>query len=147
MSPLNYIRALCLSIIISAEPAWANVYVAAPKAIHVASEHWPGFSNHDGSGLYFEIIKAVYEPLGITVKFSIEPFKRARHSTVQQQYDVVIGTYSQADRGNNLLLTPHHPINAERVLAIYHKDSSFNWHNFYQRNREDSSEPNPYSSA
>ncbi|MCR8922019.1 transporter substrate-binding domain-containing protein [Dasania sp. GY-MA-18] len=147
MSPLNYIRALCLSIIISAESGWANVDVAAPKVIHVASEYWPGFSNHDGSGLYFEIIKAVYEPVGIAVKFSIEPFKRARHSTVQHHHDVVIGTYSQADRGNNLLLTPHYPINTERVLAIYHKDSTLNWHNFYQRNREDSSEPNPYSSA
>ncbi|WP_019528715.1 substrate-binding periplasmic protein [Dasania marina] len=124
-----------LSCFLVSSALWANSEEPSPKIIKVASEHWPDFVNPDGTGLYFEIIKAVYEPVGIAVQLTIEPFKRARLGTVQQHHDVVIGTYSQAYRGNDLLLTPQYPINTERVLAIYHKDSTLDWARVYQRNK------------
>jgi len=45
----------------------ANMNSLLAKEITVISESWDGATNHDGSGLYWDIVQKVYEPLGYTV--------------------------------------------------------------------------------
>ena len=136
---LLLLLALCLPVL----PANAE---KLPQKITVASEYWANQSHHDGTGLYFELMKAIYEPLGIKVEFLLEPFLRAKLATINGEADVFVGTYSQDYRGNDLLLTPKHPINTERTIAILHYDSDLTWREIYQKNRADAPEHiRPYS--
>lgn len=45
--------------------------------ILLSSDSWHLLTMPDGSGLYFDIIRAVYEPLGIRVKIKIVPYARS----------------------------------------------------------------------
>lgn len=113
---------------------------ALPDQILVASEYWLNKSHTDGTGLYFDLMKEIYEPLGIEVKFIIKPFKRARLNVVNHQADVVIGTYSQDYRGNELLLTPQFPIDTERTVAVFPYESDLTWDKIYEKNRQNAPE-------
>lgn len=36
--------------------------------IHIATPLWEGQTNKDGTGLFFDIVRSVYEPAGLTMK-------------------------------------------------------------------------------
>jgi hypothetical protein len=48
-----------------------------PKEIRLSSDTWHSLTMPDGKGLYFDIIRAVYEPLGIKVSLTIVPYARS----------------------------------------------------------------------
>ena len=39
--------------------------------VHLVSEEWTGGTNKDGTGLYWELARAVYEPLNIRLQSEI----------------------------------------------------------------------------
>jgi polar amino acid transport system substrate-binding protein len=43
----------------------------SPTEIILASEEWANATNRDGTGLYWDIFRAVYEPVGIKTRFII----------------------------------------------------------------------------
>ena len=45
--------------------------------IHVYCDDWPGFCHRDGKGVYLDVVRAIYEPLGHEVKLHMVPYKRA----------------------------------------------------------------------
>jgi hypothetical protein len=47
------------------------------KTIFIVTPEWDGQTNKDGTGLFFDIVRSVYEPEGIKMKFEIVPWKRA----------------------------------------------------------------------
>ncbi len=52
----------------------ASTFAENPiKTVNVVAEHWPDYTNRDGSGVYFELVKAVFEPQGIQVSTQILP--------------------------------------------------------------------------
>ena len=48
-----------------------------PTSIHVVSPVWENYTNEDGTGLYWDVLKAVYEPVGIALHVEFVPWKRA----------------------------------------------------------------------
>lgn len=66
-------------------------------SIDVVAQEWTGQTNADGSGLYFELLKKIYTPLGITVNTSIVPFDRAIMMLREKTSDASVGFYSAED--------------------------------------------------
>lgn len=47
------------------------------KEIHLTSDTWHSLTMPDGQGMYFDLIRAVYEPTGIKIKVTIVPYARS----------------------------------------------------------------------
>jgi len=99
-------------------------------SINVVAQEWTGQTNADGSGLYFELLKEIYTPVGITVNTSIVPFERAVMMLRKKCTDASVGFYSAEDAkiaGWYFYITPQHPIDFENVVAIFKKGSVPKW--------------------
>jgi len=83
--------------------------------IFVTTEEWEGYTNKNGTGVYWDIIKKVYEPLGIHVNTKLLPWKRAEAVVLNKQADALLGAYYQQD---NELLYPKWHISIEDPLVI-----------------------------
>lgn len=98
--------------------------------INIVSQEWIGQTNADGTGLYFELLNEIYKPLGIAVHAKIVPFDRAVMMLRNQSIDASVGFYSAEDAkmaGWYFYLTPLHPIDAEKMVAIFKKGSVKQW--------------------
>ncbi len=110
----------------------AKEYLTAPalealtaslKEMFVVSEPLPGLTNEDGTGLYWDILRAVYEPMGITVKIQAVPLKRAQVMIENKTADVMLGHY----RGDSEdFIFPQWHYSAQTISALF-KKGSLNW--------------------
>ncbi|MBN1501755.1 MAG: transporter substrate-binding domain-containing protein [Spirochaetes bacterium] len=64
---------------------------AGKNSLKVATPEWVNQTNGNGTGLYFEIIKAVFEPEGFTVEYAIVPWPRAEYMVKTGESDVMPG--------------------------------------------------------
>lgn len=97
------------------------------EAIHIATPEWEDTTNQDGTGVYFDIIRSVYEPSGIQLKFEIVPWNRAISMVKNHQADALPGGYFVGDREDVDDLFPRHPIDTEIASAVYKKDKIKDW--------------------
>jgi polar amino acid transport system substrate-binding protein len=95
------------------------------KEIRVVSAEWKDYTNRDGTGAYWEAVKAIYEPMGIKVKTTVLPWKRATSIVLDKQSDAVVGEYFSKDMG---YLYPTCRISIEApVVACFKKGLVPNW--------------------
>lgn len=104
------------------------------NTVYIVSDHWPGFTEPDGSGLYLELMAKVYQAEGIRVSHKIHPVLRAIASiNVGDRADVMLADWDKthmAYNGNYQLdkvLVPSNPIFAEFVEAAFHPESTLTW--------------------
>ncbi len=100
-------------------------------SINVVAQEWTGQTNADGSGLYFELLNEIYAPLGIAVNAKIVPFDRAVMMLRNKSIDASIGFYSAETAkiaGWYFYMTPQHPIDSEKLVAIFKKGTLRQWH-------------------
>lgn len=96
------------------------------KTINIATPHWENQTNEDGTGLFFEIIRNVYEPVGIKMTFRFAPWKRAQSLVNKQHSDAMLCVWKEhADEENQMI--PKHPMFIEHTAAIFKKDSIKSW--------------------
>ena len=69
-----------------------------PTEIILASEEWANATNRDGTGLYWDIFRAVYEPVGIKTKFIIRSYKGSVSLVKKNQADAAVGIYPEKSR-------------------------------------------------
>ena len=48
-----------------------------PGKVMLASEEWNDYTNKDGSGLAWDVLRQVFEPVGITLQTRSEPYTRS----------------------------------------------------------------------
>lgn len=89
----------------------------------VVSEPLQDLTNKDGTGLYWDILRAIYESQGIKVKVEAVPLKRAQYLIEKQAADVMLGHY-RGDSKN--MIFPQWHYNAQTISAIF-KKGSLNW--------------------
>lgn len=58
------------------------------RTIRIASPEWNKFTNRDGTGLYHDIIRAIFEPLGIEVIHEYMPANRSLELVAQGMVDM-----------------------------------------------------------
>lgn len=108
------IIAVMVSVMLGASPAYAV------DMIRVSSEQWDDATHRDGSGLYWDIIRAVYEPAGVEVRHRIVPYARSvREVTVTDKADAWVASYLAEVDGP---LYPEWHFDADYVGAVYHPD-------------------------
>lgn len=89
------------------------------KQINVVSDEWINYTNKDGSGAYWEVVKAVFEPLNITVNTRVMPWARAERTVKNQQADALLGSYYQADQLNSFIFPKWHIGIEDPIIALY----------------------------
>ena len=95
-----------------------------PTEIIMASEEWTNATNRDGTGLYWDIFRAVYEPVGIKTKFIIQSFDGSVSLVKKHRVDAAVGIYPEMIQG---ALFSQYPFVKEYVLVLFQKNRVRQW--------------------
>lgn len=88
----------------------------APKEIRLASEVWPGHTNADGSGLAWDVFRAVFEPVGISLKLHSVPYTRSVGLVQRGAADAWVGSYLNEIKDG--VFYPHWNYDAYHLTAL-----------------------------
>ena len=95
-----------------------------PTEIILASEEWTNATNRDGTGLYWDIFRAVYEPVGIKTKFIIRSYKGSVSLVKKEKADAAVGIYPDVIPG---ALFSKYPFVKDYVLVLFKKHKLIQW--------------------
>ena len=95
-----------------------------PTEIILASEEWTNATNRDGTGLYWDIFRAVYEPVGIKTKFIIRSYKGSVSLVKREKADAAVGIYPNVIQG---ALFSKYPFVKDYVLILFKKHKLIQW--------------------
>ncbi|MBV7298429.1 substrate-binding periplasmic protein [Enterovibrio paralichthyis] len=84
--------------------------------LNVVSESWEDATEKDGSGLYFDIMRRVFEPLGYTIKTTTTTYARSVYLVQSGKMDMFLGSYIDEQED---VLYPFWHFDAEQVSAVY----------------------------
>ena len=94
------------------------------KTINVVAPMWEEYTNADGSGMYWDILRSIYSTAGIKLKPSIVPWNRAMKMVTKYQiYNAIVGEYLDTEEA---LLFPKYPIDVE-YMSVLAKKSATDW--------------------
>lgn len=117
---LNLIYFSLFSYSVSANEA-SSIKREHIKSISIVAPVWEGYTNTDGSGVYWDVIRAIYEPLGITVKTKNIAWNRAMKMVSKYHtYNAIIGEYITTEEN---LIFPNYPIDIE-YMSLLSKSSN-----------------------
>ena len=91
---------------------------STPKEIFIVSESWEELTNKDGSGLYFDLARMIYEPAGIRVKIKIYPYNRSSVMVKKKRADAWLGSYLDEE---DYAIYPKYYFDHDVVTAMYKK--------------------------
>ena len=102
------------------------VYAQEPSnnitEISVCTQEWVALTNYDMAGLYWDTIKAVFEPTGIKISETYMPYKisivRVREKACDVAFSGYLNEYSD-------LLYSQWPHEVESVIAVHASDKQF----------------------
>lgn len=63
------------------------------QPLRLVTPIWKNFTQADGSGFYFELMRLIYHPVNISVEYEIMPWARSLLILEQQQADAIVGSY------------------------------------------------------
>lgn len=95
-----------------------------PTEIIMASEEWANATNRDGTGLYWDIFRAVYEPVGIKTKFIIQTYNGSVKLVKKNRVDAAVGIYPEPIPG---ALFSQYPFVKDYVLVLFKKNKLNQW--------------------
>jgi polar amino acid transport system substrate-binding protein len=94
------------------------------QQLNLVGEYISDATNNDGTGYQFEMVKAIFEPLGYQVNITVLPYKRALKQVESGQADMMVGMI----KDNNMpILFSQSPHEVDRVLAIFINKKNLNW--------------------
>ncbi len=97
---------------------------AAEKSISIVCAEWPGYTNQDGTGIYWELVKVVYQPLGFKVHTQVVPWKRAEIMVESNKADILVGDYYYPEKDGKTRLYPEWHLSVEDpIVGIIKKNS------------------------
>lgn len=101
------------------------------KTINVVTPEFYNAADKQGQGFYFDVMRAIYDPLNIKIEYEIMPYSRALHMIETKQADAIFSIYSagliKKMTQKDGLLTPQHALTVERLSAIFIKKQNLNW--------------------
>jgi polar amino acid transport system substrate-binding protein len=103
-----------LWMIVSVASTW--VCAAEPPQVRIASEIWEGHSQADGSGLAWDLFRAVYEPAGVQVSAQSVPYMRSIGLVQRGAADAWAGSYlNEVEEG---VFYPRWHYDADQIVAL-----------------------------
>ena len=92
------------------------------KRMSVVAPKWENYTNSNGSGLYWDIMKAIYEPIGVKVTVKNIPWNRAmKMVTRYRTYNAIVGEYRDSKED---LIFPTYPIDVEYMSVLSKKGTA-----------------------
>ncbi|MDG9670826.1 transporter substrate-binding domain-containing protein [Hahella sp. CR1] len=93
--------------------------------LHAVSEEWAEYSNADCTGLYWDVLAAIYEPDGVTIICEVVPWKRALYWVSNKERDALVGVY---DSRKDVMLIPElHFCVDDPVVALFLEGAQQEW--------------------
>lgn len=93
--------------------------LAEPRALHeqvrLASEAWLDYTNADGTGLAWDVLRKVFEPAGVNVSVQSAPYSRAVGLVRRGEVDAWVGSYRQENADN---LYPRWHFDVDHIYAL-----------------------------
>ncbi|MGR3888526.1 substrate-binding periplasmic protein [Pseudomonas sp. 1152_12] len=86
-----------------------------PGKMVLASEEWSDYTNKDGSGLGWDLVRQIFEPVGITVQTRSEPYTRSIGLARRGEVDGWLGSYRDEASGVSY---PHWNFDADHIYAL-----------------------------
>jgi polar amino acid transport system substrate-binding protein len=116
--------ALCIIIFLLCPMCFPAAAGSSPEEIILASEEMANATNKDGTGLYWDIFRAVYEPVGIKTKFIIRSYKGSVSLVKKRQADAAVGVHPEKIQG---ALSSMYPFVKDYVLVLFKKNRLNQW--------------------
>ncbi|MEN5301874.1 transporter substrate-binding domain-containing protein [Pseudomonas sp. TWI628] len=108
------IRTVLLAMMLSLAP-WAMAADVLPKQIHLVSEEWIDYTNADGSGVAWDVLRKVFEPAGVKVVTQSAPYSRAVGLVKRGEADAWVGSYKEENNDN---LYPRWHFDMDHIYAL-----------------------------
>ncbi|MFK0314028.1 substrate-binding periplasmic protein [Pseudomonas sp. NPDC090233] len=108
------IRTVLLAILLSFVP-WVAAAEGVPKQIHLVSEEWLDYTNADGSGVAWDVLRKVFEPAGVKVVPQSAPYSRAVGLVKRGEADAWVGSYKDENDDN---LYPRWHFDMDHIYAL-----------------------------
>nr|WP_175653509.1 transporter substrate-binding domain-containing protein [Pseudomonas sp. Marseille-P9899] len=86
-----------------------------PSQVRLASESWLDYTNADGSGLAWDVLRKVFEPAGVKVTVLSAPYTRAVGLVKRGEADAWVGSYA-AENDDNLY--PRWNFDSDHIYAL-----------------------------
>lgn len=86
-----------------------------PGKVLLASEAWDDYTNADGSGLAWDVLRQVFEPAGITLQTRTVPYTRSVGLAQRGEVDGWVGAYRDEAKG---VLYPHWNYDSDHIYAL-----------------------------
>lgn len=93
----------------------------SPAQIRIISEVWPGYTNADGSGLAWEIMRMIFEPAGVKVVHRSETYTRAVGLVQRGEGDAWLGSYGDEDFEHTLYPRETYALDPVTALGLADK--------------------------
>ncbi|SER39178.1 polar amino acid transport system substrate-binding protein [Pseudomonas sp. NFACC02] len=110
---------LTLSVMIGVWGATNEAYAGAasekPSDIVLVSEQWNAYTEADGSGLGWDLMREIFEPAGIKVASRTEPYTRAVGLVQRGEADAWVGAYEHEVEGT---LYPKWHYDTDEIYAL-----------------------------
>ena len=92
--------------------------------IDVHTEAWQAYTERNGTGFAWDVIRAVYEPVGVRIDDSYVPYSRAIQDVLAGDADAWVGSYAneQAEA-----LYPEWHYDADQVQALFLEAATDSW--------------------
>lgn len=104
----------------------APLAFAKPAQISISTPTWRYYTDRDGSGLYFDLMRKIYAQQGIKLDVSYVPWSRALHKVERGISDVVLGETKNRKNPEAVVLT-HWVLDYEEITVVYRKDKNIQW--------------------
>ncbi|AMN77441.1 substrate-binding periplasmic protein [Pseudomonas azotoformans] len=86
-----------------------------PGKVMLASEEWNDYTNKDGSGLAWDVLRQVFEPAGITLQTRSVPYTRSVGLAQRGEVDGWVGSYRDEATG---VLYSHWNFDSDHIYAL-----------------------------
>ena len=90
-----------------------------PKQIELVSEAWHDLTRKDGSGLYFDLVRMVYERQGVQVRIRIVPYARSVQMVREKRADAWVASFPQE---KDFPLYPKWHFDRSAQVVVYRKN-------------------------
>ncbi|WP_442111976.1 substrate-binding periplasmic protein [Pseudomonas sp. NUPR-001] len=108
-------RVVLLSLVLAASGVSANETPEVPKQVRLASERWEDYTNADGTGIAWDILRKVFEPAGVKVVVFSVPYSRAIGLVKRGEADAWVGSYHEESPDN---LYPRWNFDTDHIYAL-----------------------------
>ncbi|SNS42504.1 polar amino acid transport system substrate-binding protein [Pseudomonas japonica] len=86
-----------------------------PSEVRLASENWQDYTNADGTGLAWDVLRQVFEPAGVKVRVLSAPYTRAIGLVKRGEADAWVGSYHEESADN---LYPRWNFDSDHIYAL-----------------------------